>query len=257
LVRFVAAFIGIAVAMTTVLATLVSFPERTPSLPPPPSSGDGFDLFIDAVKVADQYGGARPTHGYWLVVTATVRNTGSTSVRFEAQDWAVSDSFGRFRSQPDSRYDGSQWFYPSEYITYWLPFDLAPTLQPDRVILTLPTGREISSSLSGGPRAVGTLLRRSNDGTNWTLEIVSRPDGLTTSETTLAIFTGTGAIALADTPLSELNYEMHQVKFEPRGDGIAVSILDRLLVSTAPYPAGYRYSISAGTTVFSAGTFEE
>src|SRR5213596_3440371 len=62
--------------------------------------------------------------------------------------------------------------------------------------LLTPTG--------GGPRAIGVLPGRSQDGTNWTLTFTSVPSGLTTTSTKLTVITGGGATALTATAFSVL-----------------------------------------------------
>ncbi len=126
--------------------------------------------------------------------------------------------------------------------------------------LLTPTG--------GGPRAIGVLPGRSQDGTNWTLTFTSVPSGLTTTGTKLTIITGGGATALTGTAFSVLtsaNYgatgctpsaTCQRAAYIQSVVGSAVGVGDRVLISTATYPTGYTYQLSDGTSILAAGTLQ-
>ncbi|HYS99190.1 MAG TPA: archaellin/type IV pilin N-terminal domain-containing protein [Thermoplasmata archaeon] len=114
--------------------------------------------------------------------------------------------------------------------------------------LLTPTG--------GGPRAIGVLPGRSQDGTNWTLTFTSVPSGLTVTGTKLTVITGGGATSLASTAFGSLVYATNKAAYIQSVSGSSVGVGDRLLISTTTYPTGYTYQISDGTSILSSGTLQ-
>ncbi len=115
--------------------------------------------------------------------------------------------------------------------------------------LSVPTGP--------APRSIGVNLARSSDGTNWVLTFTSVPTGLSPFTTMLTVLTGGGATALPATPLSSLyNYSSQGALYSQYQPGGPVAVGDRLLISTAIYPAGYGYRLSDATTTFASGPLQ-
>ncbi len=114
--------------------------------------------------------------------------------------------------------------------------------------LLTPTG--------GGPRAIGVLPGKSQDGTNWTLTFTSVPSGLTTSGTKLTVITGGGSTALSAKAFNALSYSTDKAAYIQNVVGSAVGVGDRLLIGTGTYPSGYTYQISDGSSILAAGTLQ-
>ncbi len=103
-----------------------------------------------------------------------------------------------------------------------------------------------------GPRAMGIGLTKSADGMNWTLTVVSTPQGLTQSEARLTIFAPNGSVMLSKTFL-EPGYTTDGAGFV--GTGSMVAVGDRLLVDAARYGTGYEVQIADATSVLYAAAF--
>jgi flagellin-like protein len=106
-----------------------------------------------------------------------------------------------------------------------------------------------------GPRSMGISITRSADGTNWTLVIATVPTGITTSGTLLTILNSGGAIALVAEAFNSLSYATDGAVFVGDGDS-TVEASERLLISTATYPTGYRVEISDGVGLLFSGTLQ-
>ncbi|HKZ90089.1 MAG TPA: type IV pilin [Thermoplasmata archaeon] len=105
------------------------------------------------------------------------------------------------------------------------------------------------------PQAMGVSITRSADGTNWTVVIAHVPVGLTASGTTLSVQNTGGAIALAATAFESLAYASDGAVYIGDGDA-TVEAAERLLISTATYPTGYRVEISDGRNLLYAGNLQ-
>jgi len=120
--------------------------------------------------------------------------------------------------------------------------------------LLTPTG--------GGPRAIGVLPGRSQDGTNWTLTFTSVPSGLSTAGTKLTVISGGGSTVLSSIAFSAITADYvspcstgNCAKYVPAVNGAtSVGVGDRVLISTTKYgPSGFTYQISDGTSILASG----
>lgn len=128
----------------------------------------------------------------------------------------------------------------------------------DSVTVTLCHGQTVTVLLlAEGPasRVIGTSISRSADGTNWTIVFTSIPSGLTTSEALLAIFNTGGATALPFEAFSSLSYAMDGAVFVGDADAF-VEVTERLLLSTALYPTGYRIEMSDNLGLLFSGILQ-
>jgi len=103
-----------------------------------------------------------------------------------------------------------------------------------------------------GPRVLGIALTKSGDGKNWTLTVVSTPQGLTQSEALLTIYAPNGSVMLSKNFLV-LVFSTDGAAFI--GTGSAVAVGDRLLVDTARYGTRYEVQIADATSVLYSAAF--
>ena len=106
------------------------------------------------------------------------------------------------------------------------------------------------------PKAMGVVVQRSTDGTNWTLLIQTAPNGLSTSGTFLTIRNAGGTIVLSTKAFSLLTsaaWATNGAIYQGDGD-TSVEPTESLQLNASTYPVNYRVEISDGTQILFAGT---
>ncbi len=214
-------------------------------------------ISVRTSDTTNSYQGQAPSRSVWLVVNLTLVNPGDVALGPGFRDWEVLDSGGLVLATPEAAFYSSRAVPANTSTGFVLVFDTYTSPAPTAIRLTLPDGGETAGALPiGAPRVIGVLPGRSQDGTNWTLTFTSVPSGLTTSGTTLTIFSPGGSTALAATAFSLLDYATHHAAYVQAYSGSSVGVGDRLLISTTTYPNGYTYQLSDGTTILASGTLQ-
>ena len=102
------------------------------------------------------------------------------------------------------------------------------------------------------PKAMGVVVQRSTDGTNWTLLIQTAPNGLSTSGTFLTIRNAGGTIVLAAKAFSAITWATDRAIYQGDAD-TSVEPTESVLLSASTYPVNYRVEISDGTQILYSG----
>lgn len=114
------------------------------------------------------------------------------------------------------------------------------------------------------PVAIGVVVTKSADGTNWILTFTSVPTGLSQNSTTLTLFSGSGATLLPSTTMYQLEGNgLNGVRYIPAITGATFTTCaaaDQILVATGSgtnqYPAGTGFQISNAGRISAAGTVQ-
>lgn len=114
----------------------------------------------------------------------------------------------------------------------------------------------IVTTPSQPPRALGVAVTKSADGTNWTLQFIAVPTGLSQNATTLSLYAAGGSTLLGATPLYQLKGAgINGVVYQPLATGTC-SAGDTVLVLVSRYPTGTQYSIANGGSVLASGVLQ-
>ncbi len=103
-----------------------------------------------------------------------------------------------------------------------------------------------------GPRAIGVVVDKTGDGSNWQLTVASVPAGMPLSSVYLTVFYGNGTVAQTKTALDSLSGNAQLVQ----GDASSTTLRpgDRILLSTTAYPAGSSYQLAEDAGILAEGT---
>ena len=114
----------------------------------------------------------------------------------------------------------------------------------------------VSGLISGpgaGPRALG--LNPISAGTNWSLEFTTVPAGLVPSTTFLLVRDQNGALQLARTAFTALDWTGEQCLYQDANPSEAeIRAGDSLVLNKAQYPSGTRIEISDNAGVLASRT---
>ena len=104
------------------------------------------------------------------------------------------------------------------------------------------------TSTGTGPQIMGVAVSKTTDGTNWTLQIVSTPLGLTPAMVHLQLVAPNGTSIVYKT-FSALNWVADGASY--MGSGTSIRAGDQLFVDVARFPLNYQVMISASTILYS------
>jgi len=103
------------------------------------------------------------------------------------------------------------------------------------------------SPSGSGPQIMGVAVSKTTDGTNWTLQIVSTPLGLTPAMVHLQLVAPNGTSIVYKT-FSALNWVADGASYT--GTGTSIRAGDRLFVDVVRFPLDYQVVISSSTVLY-------
>ena len=118
---------------------------NNPPLNPPTKTYSG-NLSVASWNSATTYQSQSPSGAYYLIVNATLKNTGDdfTASRL---DWAIRNIDGFLIDFPASTFYAAIAFVKGETQTHTIVFDLTTYADPAKISLDLPNGKMLSAAL--------------------------------------------------------------------------------------------------------------
>jgi len=121
----------------------------------------------------------------------------------------------------------------------------AITVVLEEVLYIMVSG--LISPSGSGPQIMGVAVSKTTDGTNWTLQIVSTPLGLTPAMVHLQLVAPNGTSIVYKT-FSALNWVADGASYT--GTGTSIRAGDRLFVDVVRFPLDYQVVISSSTVLY-------